>query len=92
MGLLFRLLKKESVGLFVLGAMFFLLTNFDYLTGNFGQNFFHRKNIVVLSSFVKKTFSYFFVTIWGFKDCHFSGKKRAIYFLSITLKRRINPC
>ena len=56
------------------GWVFFLQTNFDFLTSHFWQNFFISfESYRCLELKFEKIFHLwsFFVKLWGFKDCHF---------------------
>ena len=56
------------------GWVFFLQTNFDFLTSHFWQKFFISfKRYRCLELKFEKIFYLwsFFVKLWGFKDCHF---------------------
>ena len=71
--------RNELDETFVLG-MFFLQTNFGFLTNIFEGNFYyHWKGVIV----------FFFIELWGFKDCHFCqfGSINAL----ITRTRRLHP-
>ena len=66
--------RYENNGIFVLGWVFFLQTNFDFLTSHFWRIFFiWFESYCYLELKFEKIFHLwsFFVKLWGFEDCHF---------------------